>query len=97
MNRKAFELVWGNRVHEAAEKLSRESGAGAVLIAIFDAPWMAGKKEPALLGLAGKPDVDRFRLARDIRLLADQLEKSAAIQTPGVHTWEDSVPKPTRD
>jgi hypothetical protein len=45
-------------------------------VGIFDAPWMDGA-DPAAIGMAGKPEMDMFRLARDLRDLATVIEKQA--------------------
>jgi hypothetical protein len=39
MNKTAFTEMWDMRVKEVATKMQQGSGAGAVLVAIFDGPW----------------------------------------------------------
>lgn len=98
MNQDAFKEIWEARIKTQAEELSKASGAGAILVAIFDGPWMTGK-DPAILGMAGKPDVDLFRIARDLRVMADQVEKSVARfgeDQPRQQSWEEKRPGPVR-
>lgn len=97
MNKEAFSKVWNARLHDAAASLQQSSGAAAVLVALFDGPWMTGK-DPALMGMAGSEKADPFRLARDLRAMADILEKHAGkidSRTPFVD--EHRVEKPRRD
>ena len=76
MNKSAFNELWEARVQEVATTLQQGSGAGAVLVAIFDGPWMDGN-EPSINGIAGMEKADPFRIARDLRNIADILEKYA--------------------
>lgn len=90
---KAREL-WESRIHSTATYIQRQTGAGAVMVAIFDAPWMAGA-EPATIGLTGTPKTDMFRIARDLRDLATMIEAQAGnIDAGGSWTVESERTPP---
>ena len=74
--------LWDSRIQGTATYIQSQTGAGAVLVAIFNAPWQSGA-QPAVMGMAGRPDVDMFQLARDLRDLATIVEKQAGVITSG--------------
>lgn len=84
--------VWDERVQAVATRLQAEC-KGVVLVAIFDAPWMAGA-DPGVIGLAGGSNVDTFRVARDLRATADILEKHTADIHEGRAFVEERERKP---
>ena len=97
MNKDAFNQVWEGRLRDAAGALQKSSGAGAVLVALFDGPWMSGK-DPSLMGLAGSAKADPFRLARDLRTMADMLERRAGdIEARRPFVDEQKAEKPRRN
>lgn len=97
MDAEAFKAVWEVRIRTAADDLVNASGAQSVLVALFDGPWMSGR-DPAIMGLAGKPGADVFRIARDLRLMADTLEKHSATIAMGEELrTEERRPGPVRD
>lgn len=97
MNKDAFDEVWQSRLAATAMELQRQSGAGAVLVAIFDGPWMSGK-DPAILGMAGAQKADPFRIARDLQVVVDALKRNAESITEGKpFTEERKAEPPQRD
>lgn len=98
MNADAFREIWSARIHHTADDLVQNSGSEAVFIGLFSPAWLDGKKGPqALMGLAGKPGCDAMAIARELRVMADQIERSVPRMAAGESFVEEfALPKPVR-
>ncbi len=70
---------WDGRIRALCEMVLEKSGASAVMLSIFAAPWM--KEENGFLGtatgIAGVQGIDPRRMARELRETADVLDAQA--------------------
>jgi hypothetical protein len=71
---------WDAAIRAICEGLHAQTGAGAVMITVFAAPWM--KEENGFVGsatgIAGTRGIDPLRIARELRETAQVLEEQAA-------------------
>lgn len=70
---------WDGRIRALCEIVLEDSGASAVMLGVFAAPWM--KEENGFLGtatgIAGVQGIDPRRMARELRAMADLLDAQA--------------------
>ena len=85
-NEETTPAEWDAKIRAMCEYMHQLTGAGAVMVTVFAAPWM--KEDNGYLGtatgIAGTQGIDPRRMAKELRETADVLDEQADNMLSGV-------------